>query len=44
MFLTRYITYEVPPQDLRFPLSRIPTFPRSGFVIARVKRAENGSL
>ena len=35
-FLTRHVTYEVPPQDLRFPLSRIPTFPRSGFVITQV--------
>ena len=36
-FPARRVTYEAPPQDLRFPLSRIPTFPRSGFVITRVK-------
>jgi hypothetical protein len=33
------MAYEVPPQDLRFPLSRILTFPRSGFVITRVKES-----
>jgi fatty-acid peroxygenase len=38
-FLTRAITYEVvPSQDLRISLRRMPTGPRSGFVIARVRR------
>jgi fatty-acid peroxygenase len=36
--LVRWMTYEVPPQDLSVPLSRIPTLPRSGFVISRVRR------
>jgi fatty-acid peroxygenase len=38
-FLTRALTYEVvPSQDLRFGLRRMPTRPRSGFVMARVRR------
>ena len=36
-FLTQRMTYQVPAQDLRFPLSRLPTFPRSGFIITQVK-------
>lgn len=32
------LTYDVPAQDLRVPLNRIPTFPKSGFVIERVRR------
>ncbi|OLO29545.1 cytochrome P450 [Streptomyces sp. MNU77] len=32
-FLARS-TYEVPEQDLRIPLERIPTAPRSGFVVS----------
>lgn len=36
-FLTTAITYDVPAQDLRIKLSRIPTFPRSGFVISNVQ-------
>jgi len=30
--------YEVPEQDLRIELSRMPALPRSGFVISRVER------
>ena len=30
------LEYDVPEQDLRIPLTRIPTRPRSGFVIANV--------
>ena len=33
------IAYEVPPQDLRVSLRRIPTMPGSGFVIANVQPA-----
>ena len=29
--------YDVPPQDLRIPFARIPTRPRSGFVLANVR-------
>jgi fatty-acid peroxygenase len=35
--LTR-LRYDVPGQDLRYPLTRMPTRPRSGFVIANVRR------
>lgn len=34
--LAREITYDVPEQDLGFSLSRMPTRPRSGFVISGV--------
>jgi fatty-acid peroxygenase len=33
------VSYDVPEQDLQYPLSRIPTRPRSGFVIENVRRA-----
>lgn len=36
-FLTRHVDYDVPAQDLGFSLDRIPTLPRSGFVIRRVR-------
>ncbi len=36
-FLTRHIRYDVPPQDLRFSLGRMPTIPRSGFQIRGVR-------
>jgi len=36
-FLVNDISYDVPSQDLGFSLSRIPTLPRSGFVIANVR-------
>lgn len=34
--LTAGMRYDVPPQDLRIPLSRMPAIPRSGFVIRGV--------
>lgn len=37
-FLTRHITYEVPQQDFRFSLARMPTSPKSGFLIRKVQR------
>lgn len=38
-FLTRGVTYAVvPEQDLTYDLSRIPTRPRSGFVVRHVRR------
>lgn len=40
-FLTTSITYDVPPQDLRISPSRMPTIPRSRFVISHVGRAES---
>lgn len=36
-FLTRFMAYDVPPQDLGYSLRRIPTGPRSGFVISRIR-------
>lgn len=35
--LTGAMTYEVPPQDLRIDLSRMPAIPRSRFVVRRVE-------
>jgi fatty-acid peroxygenase len=35
--LTR-LDYDVPRQDLRVPLTRMPTLPRSGFVMGNVRR------
>jgi fatty-acid peroxygenase len=37
-FLAREVRYEVPPQDLRIPMGRMPTRPRSGMVLADVRR------
>ena len=36
--LTESMSYEVPEQDLRIDLSRMPTLPKSGFVISNVRR------
>ncbi|RAJ92522.1 fatty-acid peroxygenase [Larkinella arboricola] len=36
-YLTKHMEYTVPPQDLSFKLSRMPTFPRSGFIITQVR-------
>jgi hypothetical protein len=32
------MAYEVPPQDLRVSLSRMPTYPKSKFIMRRVTR------
>ncbi|WP_374165216.1 cytochrome P450 [Arcticibacter sp. MXS-1] len=37
-FLTSGIAYTVPRQDLSFSLSRMPTLPKSGFVMDHVKK------
>lgn len=37
-FLTQSIAYEVPKQDLAISLSRLPTIPKSRFVIHQVRR------
>lgn len=39
--LVQHMTYEVPEQDLSVPLSRFPTLPRSGFIIANVRRVQS---
>lgn len=40
-FLTREIKYEVPEQDLRISLRKIPALPESGFAIGKVRRTGN---
>ena len=40
-FLIKGIKYEVPEQDLHFSLSKLPTLPKSGFIINRVRRTDN---
>ena len=37
-FLVNEIDYEVPKQDLSFSMSRMPTFPNSGFIISNIKK------
>ncbi len=37
-FLVNSIQYDVPEQNLEFSLSRMPTMPKSRFVMSRVKR------
>ena len=37
-FLGRAMSYEVPRQDLRISLSRMPAIPKSGFLIRKVRR------
>jgi fatty-acid peroxygenase len=41
-FLTRTMNYDVPPQDLGFNLSRMPTYPRSRFIMRNIRA--NASL
>jgi len=36
--LAEFMTYDVPAQDLRVSLSRVPAIPRSRFVISNVER------
>ena len=36
-FLNDYLAYDVPPQDLRYDLRRMPTLPHSGFVMNSVR-------
>lgn len=36
-FLVKAVEYEVPEQDLTINMSRIPTYPKSGFIIKNVK-------
>jgi fatty-acid peroxygenase len=35
-FLSNYITYKVPVQDLRYSLTRLPTYPTSGFTMTDI--------
>lgn len=36
-FLINWVDYEVPPQNLSFSMTRMPTYPESGFVMNRIK-------
>jgi len=36
-FLARRLRYDVPPQDLSYDLTRMPTMPRSGFIMRNVR-------
>jgi fatty-acid peroxygenase len=40
-FLIKHISYEVPQQDLRVSMTRMPTRPRSGFVMRRVRKVSD---
>lgn len=37
-FLVKYITYDVPEQNLKFSLKRMPSFPKSKFIMSKIKR------
>jgi fatty-acid peroxygenase len=37
-FIVNSIEFEVPEQDLSYSMARIPTLPRSGFILNNVKR------
>ena len=37
-FITNHLTYKVPKQNLRYRLSRIPTLPKSKFIMSNVMR------
>ena len=38
-FLAESVAYDIPPQDLRISMSRMPAIPRSRFVISNVRKA-----
>jgi fatty-acid peroxygenase len=42
-FLNDSIAFEVPPQDLNYDLSRMPTLPRSGFIMTNVRLTGKGA-
>lgn len=37
LFLAQAVQYDVPQQDLRIAMTRLPALPRSGFVISNVR-------
>jgi len=43
-FLTNNLSYKVPKQNLNYPLCRIPTLPKSRFVIKRVMQIQSSAL
>jgi len=36
-YLAKAMTYDVPKQNLDYPLTRIPTFPQSGFIMMNIR-------
>ncbi|MBH0231355.1 cytochrome P450 [Halobacillus yeomjeoni] len=40
-FFAKNIQYDVPEQDLSFSLKRMPTYPKSGFIIENVRKTAN---
>lgn len=40
-FIANHLSYKVPVQNLRYRLSRIPTLPKSRFIMSHVKRKVN---
>jgi fatty-acid peroxygenase len=42
-FLAKEVAYEVPPQDLSFSLQRMPTYPKSGVVLEKVRLVGEGA-
>ena len=38
LYITKSLTYDVPSQDLEYDMTRIPAFPKSGFIINNVQR------
>jgi fatty-acid peroxygenase len=42
--LVQGLDYTVPEQDLSFSLSRIPTYPKTGFVLEKVRARPNSAL
>lgn len=39
-FIVNHLTYRVPKQNLNYRLSRIPTLPKSRFIMSRVRRVD----
>jgi fatty-acid peroxygenase len=39
-FLTNKLSYVVPEQDLSYSMARIPTMPKSGFIMHNIQRTE----
>lgn len=40
-FLLHHISYEIPKQDLSYSLTKIPSLPRSGFLLSNIRVEEN---
>ncbi|WP_026690199.1 cytochrome P450 [Alteribacter aurantiacus] len=42
-YISHYVSYTVPKQDLSYSLTRMPTVPKSGFVITEVKKTKSST-